>query len=243
MINKCNTCFRISGKDWDDVETNCHSPCPSGSNQECEDPEHICWAFVEACKATMSPIGNSAAEKIPFISPLPITLPPSSDPYSSQALSSNGNGGDLDEEEPDEEQPIDNEGEDWGSDDEINNKGEIWGSNGEVNNEGEDWGSDNQVNNEGEDWGSDNEVNNVGEDWGSNKEVNNEGEHWDTPEPTITSEPTSPMAPTPKPTSDPTIDLISHLENLKTSYFCSESWESIDCSNAEECPSGDSKGE
>jgi hypothetical protein len=41
------------GKDWNDVETNCHSPCPSGSNDECKDPDHICWAFVEACKVTM----------------------------------------------------------------------------------------------------------------------------------------------------------------------------------------------
>jgi hypothetical protein len=41
------------GKGWNDVDTNCHSPCPSGSNDECKDPDHICWAFVETCKATM----------------------------------------------------------------------------------------------------------------------------------------------------------------------------------------------
>ncbi len=41
------------GKDWNDVETNCHSLCLSGSNDECKDPDHICWAFVKACKATM----------------------------------------------------------------------------------------------------------------------------------------------------------------------------------------------
>ncbi len=41
------------GKDWNDVETNCHSPCLSRSTDECKDLDHICWAFVEACKATM----------------------------------------------------------------------------------------------------------------------------------------------------------------------------------------------
>ncbi len=190
----------------------------------------------------MSPMENPTAEKVPTISPSPITRPLSRDPYSSQSLSSNGDGGDFEEEQPDEEQPTDNEGEVWGSDDEVT-EDDVVESDSEINNEGEDWGSDNEVNNEGEDWGSDYEVNNGGEDWDSDIEVNNEGENWDTQEPTTTSEPTSPKAPTPKPTSDPTIDLMSHLENLKTSYFCSESWDNIDCSNAEECPSGDSKGE
>lgn len=130
----------------------------------------------------MTPTGNSVTEKIPTLSPSPVTSP------SPLSLSSN----------------VDD-------------------------NEGEDLGSGNEVNNEGEDWGSDNEV-------------DNEGENWSTPQPTTSSEPTSPKVPTQKPTSDPTIDLEGHLENLKTSYFCSESWESIDCANAEECPSGDSKG-
>ena len=241
------------GKDWVDVETNCHSACPSGSNTECKDPDHICLAFVEACKATMSPIGNSATDTVPNLSTSPVTSPPPSDPDSSLSLSSKGddwesNEEQSDEEQSDEEQPVDKvsdeEQESLESDVEqpIDNAGEDWESDNQINNEGEDWGSDNQVNNEGEDWGSGNEVNNEGEDWGSDNEVNNEGESWDTPEPTATSEPTSPKAPTLKPTSDPTIDLISHLENLKASYFCSESWENIDCANAEECPSGDSKG-
>ena len=240
------------------METNCHSACPSGSNDECKDPEHICWAFVEACKATMTPIGNSATDTIPNISTSPVTSPPPRDPDSSQSLSSNEDDWESNEEQSDEEQsgeeqsdeeqPVENvsdkEQESLESDEEqpINNVGEDWESDNQINNEGEDWGSDNQVNNEGEDWGSGNEVNNEGEDWVSDNEVNNEGESWDTPEPTATSEPTSPKAPTLKPTSDPTIDLIIHLENLKASYFCSESWENIDCANAEECPSGDSKG-
>jgi hypothetical protein len=186
----------------------------------------------------MSPMENPTAEKVPTISPSPITHSLSRDPYSSQSLSPDGDG-DNEEEHSDEKQQTDYEGEVW-ADIEVN-EDDIVESYGEINNEGEDWGSENDVNNAGEGWG---EVNNEGEDWtGSGKDVNNEGEDWDTPEPTTTSEPTSPKMPTPEPTSDPTIDLMSHLENLKTSYFCSESWDNIDCSNAEECPSGDSKGE
>ena len=64
------------GKDWVDVEANCHSACPSRSNAKCKDPEHICWAFVEACKATMSPIENSVTNKIPNLSPSPVTSQP-----------------------------------------------------------------------------------------------------------------------------------------------------------------------
>lgn len=111
-----------------------------------------------------------------------------------------------------------------------------------INNDGEDWGSSEgqQVHNDGEDWGSTSDVNNEGEDWGSTSGVNNEGEDWDQPK-VPTNKPT-PGMPTPTPTQEPTIDLESHLENLKNSYFCSETWDVIDCDNAQSCPSGDSKG-
>ena len=55
------TASYFCGKDWSDAATNCHQPCPIGSNDECNDPEHLCYAFVEPCRATMSPIGNSGA--------------------------------------------------------------------------------------------------------------------------------------------------------------------------------------
>lgn len=183
------------GKDWADVTTNCYQPCPSGSNSECNDPEHICWAFVEPCRATMSPIGNGGASSpdlFPSLTSGSFTEPP---------VYNAGDDNEIDNSEFDEEEMIDNQGEDW-----------------EVDNKGEDWESDSAVNNEGEDW--------------STPEP--------TTEPTVTSEPTIPKEPTLKPTQDPTIDKLAQLEMLKTSYFCSESWESIDCEVAEECPSGDS---
>lgn len=116
----------------------------------------------------------------------------------------------------------------------------------DINNEGEDWGSNEaqQIDNDGEDWSN---IDNEGEDWGSSG-VNNDGEDWSQPKPTgkpTTGKPTNvptPRVPTPDPTPEPTIDLMDHLENLKTSYFCSESWDNIDCANAQACPSGDSKG-
>ena len=100
----------------------------------------------------------------------------------------------------------------------------------------------NNINNDGEDWGSSEGqlVNNDGEDWGSTTGVNNEGEDWDQAQ-VPTNEPT-PGMPTQNSTPEPTIDLESHLENLKNSYFCSETWDVIDCDNAQSCPSGDSKG-
>ena len=57
------------GKDWNGVETNCHEPCPSGNNMECEDPEHSCWAFVHACKSKSEPPTGS-----------PVTEPPTGPP-------------------------------------------------------------------------------------------------------------------------------------------------------------------
>jgi len=297
------------GKDWNDVVQNCHKPCPSGSNMECEDPEHSCWAFVHACKAQTSKPTESPVTVKP--TPAPVTNPPTRDPDAPTTPQPTDHPTDLygllegqkdrfycatkwdgivcgasrscssgdDNECPAGEscfsslidcsqpQPLpsdlptmmpsdppsispemkakptpaqspsestDNQGEN------IDNEGEDWGSDEsqEIDNEGEDWDSDEgqQIDNEGEDWGSE-EVNNEGEDWGP-EEVNNEGEDWSQSKPTI--EPT-PGAPTPDPTPDPTIDLIDHLENLKTSYFCSESWDNIDCENAQACPSGDSK--
>lgn len=126
----------------------------------------------------------------------------------------------------------------------VNNDGENWSDfEGEdaINNEGEDWGNPN-VDNEGENWENPN-VDNEGEDW-ENPGIDNEGEDFgnivsqEKPEPT--NQP-SPMEPTQKPTSRPTIDLMSHLEDLKGSYFCSVSWDTIDCENAKPCPSGNSK--
>ena len=117
-----------------------------------------------------------------------------------------------------------------------------------VDNEGESWENSlgEQIDNEGEAFGYDTAgsngtaVDNEGEDWGSNSKVNNEGEDWNSPKPSTEPEP---AAPTTKPTSDPTIDLMEHLETMKKSYFCSETWENIDCEKAQSCPSGDSKGE
>lgn len=66
------------GVDWDDVETNCHQPCPSGSNMECEDPEHYCWAFVEACRAkTLDPTARPVSGAPAFA---PVTSSPTRDP-------------------------------------------------------------------------------------------------------------------------------------------------------------------
>lgn len=122
---------------------------------------------------------------------------------------------------------IDNEGEDW------SNKGEP-----QIDNEGEDWGDggDEQIDNEGEEWGASNAINNEGEDWSQPKPTNK-------PTPNAPTQKPTPRAPTAEPTDDPTINLYDHLENLKTTYFCSESWDNIDCENAQACPSGDSKGE
>lgn len=135
---------------------------------------------------------------------------------------------------------VDNEGESWDSNEgkQIDNEGEDFGSveGQSVDNKGEAWESNNQVNNEDEDWSH--TVDNEGEDWVSDAEVDNKGEDWSKPK---TSN--EPSAPTLLPTPDPTIDLKEHLENMKKTYFCSESWENIDCAIAQSCPSGDSKGE
>ncbi len=72
------------GVDWNDVVSNCHQPCPSGSNMECEDPEHYCWAFVEACRAdTREPTGRPVTGKPTFA---PVTSPPTRDPSSPTTL-------------------------------------------------------------------------------------------------------------------------------------------------------------
>jgi hypothetical protein len=139
---------------------------------------------------------------------------------------------------------VENEGESWENSlgEQIDNEGEAFdydpAGSQPVDNDDEDGVSSNQINNENEDWSM--AVDNEGEDWGSNSEVNNEGEVWNSPKPSTEPEP---AAPTTKPTSDPTIDLMEHLETMKKSYFCSETWENIDCEKAQSCPSGDSKGE
>lgn len=138
---------------------------------------------------------------------------------------------------------VDNEGEAWESNagEQIYSEGgnfdDDHAENQAVDNEGEAWGSNNQIDNENEDWNQ--PVDNEGESWDSKSEVNNEGEDWNSSKPSAKPIPASPTA---KPTADPTIDLMEHLENMKSSYFCSETWENIDCENAQSCPSGDSKG-
>ena len=72
------------GIDWNDVETNCHQPCPSGSNMECENPEHYCWAFVEKCRAkTLQPTGSPVTEAP---TSAPVTSTPTRDPSSPTTL-------------------------------------------------------------------------------------------------------------------------------------------------------------
>ena len=76
------------------------------------------------------------------------------------------------------------------------------------------------IDNEGEDWGNEAaNIDNEGEDWGpaDNGVVDNSGEDWSKPEPT--NEPTR-SRPTYEPTDDPTIDLLSRLEDLKGTMFC-----------------------
>lgn len=230
-------CAYSLGKDWNDVAQNCHQPCPSGNNVECENPEHSCWAFVLACKVDTSIPVDADSSLSPATGPVtpypdsPLTLDISEAPVPSGEPTS------LTEKE------IDNEGEAWdnGVGGQIDNEGESFDNTTQsqtVDNEGESWESNNQVDNENEDW--DQSVDNEGEGWSSNSDVNNEGEEWDSPQPSIKPEPAVPTA---APTADPTIDLMEHLETMKRSYFCSETWENIDCERAQSCPSGDSKGE
>lgn len=228
----------ISGKDWNDVEQNCHQPCPSGSNVECENPEHSCWAFVLACKVDTSIPAVEESSLPPGVSPVPSVSMSFMSPESSKSPEQSS--------EPTNvlDKVVDNEGEAWenSAGEQIDNEGEdfddVAAESQPINNEGEDWESSNQVDNTNEDWGQN--VDNEGEAWGLSSEVNNEGEDWNSPNPSSKPEPT---APTVEPTADPTIDLIEHLETMKQSYFCSETWENIDCENAQSCPSGDSKGE
>ena len=177
--------------------------------------------------------------------PKPPEPPSESQPKPAQSPSENAQSPSEPKPAPSPSQIIDSQDED------IDNDGEDWGSGKEqgIDNDGEDWDTDEgqQIDNAGEDWGSQG-VNNEGEDWDP-QGVNNDGEDWSVPKPTRkpntgapTNKPT-PRVPTPEPTPEPTIDLIEHLDNLKTSYFCSESWDNIDCANAQACPSGDSKGE
>lgn len=227
------------GKDWNDVEQNCHQPCPSGNNVECENPEHSCWAFVLACKVDTSIPVDEESSLSPADGPvtsspnLPVTLESSEAPVPSGEPSILVG---LPE-------AVDNEGEAWESNEgeQIDNEGENfddeYAESQAVDNEGEAWGSNNQVDNENDDWNQ--PVDNEGESWDSNSEVNNEGEDWNSSKPSAKPIPASPTG---KPTADPTIDLMEHLENMKSSYFCSETWENIDCENAQSCPSGDSKG-
>ncbi|KAL9188929.1 hypothetical protein ACHAXT_011419 [Thalassiosira profunda] len=301
------------GKDWNDVEKNCHQACPSGSNMECEDPEHSCWAFVHACRAKTQRPTASPVTKKPTLSPVtsaptrdpgsPTTPQPTDPPTDLYGLleaskgrfycaerwdmivcgdsASCASGDDNDcpsgqscfssEIDCSQPQPLPSEppmgaprpptrppavmagkptlpsngaNESPG----INNQGENWDSDKEqqIDNSGENW---QQIDNSGEDWntaGNQQQIDNAGEDWGSTG-VNNDGEEWSQTRPTSapsTRRPTnkpSPRAPTPDPTPDPTIDLMTHLENLKNSYYCSESWDNIDCENAQPCPSGNSR--
>ena len=279
-----------AGKDWNDVEKNCHQPCPSGESMECEDPEHYCWAFVTVCRErtkkptdsptlvpTRAPVTDSptldpdspttpqptdpptdlygllegqkdrfycavtwdgilCGESIPcpsgndgdcptgqscFSSTIDCSAPqpPKTDAPVERPTPSPARGAQAKPSSP--SAPIDNEGEDWGSQN--------------IDNEGEDWGNKN-IDNEGENWGdSSQEVDNEGENWGDGSDSFHSG---NPPQPTKVP---LPKGPTPLPTPEPSIDLLSHMENLKTSYYCSESWDAIDCENAQPCPSGDSK--
>jgi hypothetical protein len=96
----------------------------------------------------------------------------------------------------------------------------------EVDNSEEDWFTGSlsipeSIDNEGEDWGSKaTNIDNEGEDWGSavnDESVDNSGEDWSKPEPTIGP---TPKLPTPIPSPEPTIDLLSRLEDLKGTMFC-----------------------
>ena len=72
------------GSDWNDVVKNCHQPCPSGETSECKNPEHFCWAFVEACRARTLPPSEAPVSSNPTLSP--ITEAPSKDPSSPTTL-------------------------------------------------------------------------------------------------------------------------------------------------------------
>jgi hypothetical protein len=93
----------------------------------------------------------------------------------------------------------------------------------------QDTSASTNIDNEGEDWDSDlssesSNVDNEGEDWGSpeNDAVDNSGEDWSKPVPTDAPTPTAqtPIAPTPDPTPEPTIDLLSRLEDTKKTMYC-----------------------
>ena len=73
------------GVDWIDVETNCHQPCPSGNNLECESPDHSCWAYVHSCKArtaapTAKPVATRSPTKRPTRAPTGVLAPAEEDP-------------------------------------------------------------------------------------------------------------------------------------------------------------------
>lgn len=74
------------GKDWMDVVSNCHQPCPGGNNIECETPGHSCWAFVHACKVetpppTRKPVATMSPTKRPTRPPTQTTInKPTPDP-------------------------------------------------------------------------------------------------------------------------------------------------------------------
>lgn len=80
------------------------------------------------------------------------------------------------------------------------------------------------IDNEGEDWDSDlssgsSNVDNEGEDWDSpeNDAVDNSGEDWSKP---VSTDAPTPIAPTLDPTPEPTIDLLSRLEDAKKTMYC-----------------------
>ncbi|KAL7555041.1 hypothetical protein ACHAWF_018638, partial [Thalassiosira exigua] len=317
------------GVDWNDVETNCHQPCPSGYSDECSDPSHSCWAFVHSCKARAPPEPTAAPptseEDKPTPSPAtrsptrrdpdapasePATDPPT-DLYGLlegqkgkfhcaaawdgivcgvSASCPSGDDNDCPEGEscfsslidcsepqprpterptrtPDPPtrspeaaavvslpQPQPESAGNPSQDVDVNNEGETWGTQQQQTG-GEGDGQSQQIDNEGETWDADGPpgIDNEGETWGSGQGsgggVDNSGEDWNdgAPKPPTpatdppTDRPTPPREPTPDPTPEPTVDLATHLQNLKESYFCSDSWDDIDCANAKACPSGDSK--
>ena len=94
-----------------------------------------------------------------------------------------------------------------------------------IDNANEDWDSESQsdpsnIDNHNEAWDTEQaKIDNEGEDWGSHSDtiVDNSGEDWDKPEQT---QKPNPRTPTSEPTTEPTIDLLGRLEDLKETMYC-----------------------
>lgn len=80
LVKKQTMASYYCGIDWNDVVKNCHQPCPSGESSECNNPDHVCWAFVEVCRARTPPPTDSPVSKSPSRSP--VTGAPTRDPGS-----------------------------------------------------------------------------------------------------------------------------------------------------------------